>query len=60
MASFAYEPDALRLSPGQRLRLAFLDLPVETAHLMVWRARERARDRAGRPLPSYRLVENMA
>lgn len=57
MASFRYEPEPVRLPSGQRLRLALFDLPVESAHLMVWRARERVRDRMGRPLPGYRLVE---
>ncbi|HEX6230471.1 MAG TPA: sulfotransferase [Actinomycetota bacterium] len=57
MASFGYEAEPVRLPLGQRLGLTFLDLPMESAHLVVWRARERARDRAGRPLPSYRLVD---
>ena len=57
MASFGYQRESVRLPPWQRLGLALFDLPVESAHLMAWRARERVRDRIGRPLPGYRLVE---
>jgi len=60
MASFGYPPEPLDLSLLGRVRLAVLDIPVETARLVAWRARERARDRAGRPVPSYRLVETPA
>lgn len=60
MVSFGYEAESVRLRPGQRLRYTLLDLPVESAHLVAWRSRERARDRAGRPVPDYRLVEQAA
>lgn len=56
MAWFGYEPEPLRLHPAGRLRLALVDLPFESARLLAWRARERVRDRAGRPVPAYRLV----
>jgi hypothetical protein len=59
MAAFSYEPDAIDLS-GQRLGFAVRDLPVETAHLVAWRVRESFRDRAGRPVPEYRIVEEAA
>lgn len=57
MASFGYDPEPLNLSPGQRAGLLLVDLPVEAARLVAWRLRERSRDRAGRPLPEYRLID---
>lgn len=60
MASFGYEREPVRLTPTGRIRLVLRDLPVESVHLVAWRARERARDRSGRPLPAYRLVEQPA
>ena len=57
MTSFGYEPEPVSLPLGQGLRLALFDVPVESAHLIVWRARERVRDRTGRPLPGYRLID---
>lgn len=57
MASFDYEPEGPRLPVAERLRFAVADVPIESAHLIAWRAREGARDRAGRPVPEYRLVE---
>jgi hypothetical protein len=60
MASFGYPLEPIRLSFGQRLGHTLVDLPVQTAHLLAWTARERTRDRRGRPLPSYRLVESTA
>jgi hypothetical protein len=60
MDSFGYRLEPIRLPPGQHARYTLLDLPLEMAHVVAWWARERARDRAGRPLPSYRLVEQAA
>jgi hypothetical protein len=56
MASFGYEPDDLDLAPRQRLGFAVHDVPIESAHLLVWRTREAFRDRVGRPVPKYRLL----
>jgi len=56
MTSFGYELQPLRLALGERLGFALRDVPVESAHAIAWRTRETIRDRAGRPLPSYRLV----
>jgi len=55
MASFGYQPETLDLGARQRLGFAIHDVPVESAHLLVWRTREAFRDRAGRPVPAYRL-----
>jgi hypothetical protein len=57
MAAFGYEPEPVRMPPALGLRLALFDMPVEWAHLMAWTARERMRDRMGRPLPDHRLVD---
>jgi hypothetical protein len=57
MSSFGYEPEPVSLPRRQSLRLALFDLPVESARLMLWSARERVRDRMGRPLPGYRLID---
>jgi hypothetical protein len=57
MAAFGYEPEPLRLPPRERLRFALDSVPLETARLLVWRTREAIRDRRGRPLPAYRLVD---
>jgi hypothetical protein len=32
-------------------------VPLENARLLAWRVREAVRDRRGRPVPAYRLVE---
>jgi hypothetical protein len=57
MAHFGYEPDDVRLAPAERVRLALGDVPFEVARLLAWRAREVRRNRRGRPVPAYRLVE---
>jgi sulfotransferase family protein len=57
MAYFGYEPDPVRLPAWGRVRFAAGALPLETARAAAWRAREAVRDRRGRPVPSYRLVE---
>ena len=56
MTAFGYEPVAVRMPMRARLGFAIRDVPVESAHLLVWRTRERMRDRAGRPLRPDRLV----
>lgn len=60
MATFGYEPEPVRLPLGQRLRFVAADVPLEAARLAAWRLREAIRDRSGRPVPSYRLVEGVA
>lgn len=56
MGSFDYARDHLDLTTKDRLALA-LTVPLETSRLVAWRAREAFRNRAGRPVPSYRLLE---
>ena len=60
MARFDYEPEPVRLPLPQRLRFVAVGVPVEAARLVAWRMREAIRDRSGRPVPSYRLVEGVA
>jgi sulfotransferase family protein len=60
MARYGYEPDDVRMSVGGRVLLAGENVPVEVARLLAWRAREARRNRKGRPVPSYRLVEPAA
>jgi hypothetical protein len=57
MASFSYEAEAIRLLIPQRFRFAIGNVPLELARLVAWRTREEIRDRIGRPVRAYRLVE---
>jgi hypothetical protein len=57
MRAFGYEPVVPGLSGRDRLAFVLRDLPVESAHMVAWRLRERRRDRVGRPLRPERLVE---
>jgi len=57
MATFEYPLEDLSLPRAQRVRFAIGDLPIELGRLVVWRTRERVRNRRGRPVPAYRLVE---
>jgi Sulfotransferase family len=59
MEAFGYEAESLHLVIGQRFRFTFADVPLESARLTAWRVREAMRDRRGRPVPSYRLVERV-
>jgi hypothetical protein len=57
MAQFGYEPEPVPLAPIGWARFAVGTVPLETARLVAWRAREAVRDRIGRPVPAYRLVD---
>jgi hypothetical protein len=57
MAHFGYEPDPVPLPVLGRVQFALETVPVENARLLAWRVREAVRDRRGRPVPAYRLVE---
>jgi Sulfotransferase family len=57
MAHFGYDPEPQHLAAPLRLRFVVGNLPWETCRLMAWRVREAVRNRRGRPVPSYRLVE---
>jgi hypothetical protein len=57
LAQFGYEPDPVPLPLLGRVRFAVETVPLENARLLAWRVREAVRDRRGRPVPAYRLVE---
>ena len=57
MVRLGYSPDPLQLTRPARVQFVVGNLPLEGCRLVAWRAREAVRDRKGRPVPSYRLVE---
>lgn len=57
MATFEYPLEDLALARTQRVRIAIGNHSIELARLVAWRTRERVRNRRGRPVPAYRLVE---
>jgi hypothetical protein len=60
MQAFRYPVEPLDLGWAQRLRFSAGSLPIELARLVAWRGREKVRNRVGRPVPAYRLVEKEA
>lgn len=56
MQRLQYELDPTPRSVGTRVRLALGAVPLESARLLAWRARESVRERRGRPVPAHRLV----
>lgn len=56
MRSHGYEAEPVRLSASDRVRFWAVDVPFELARLAGWRVRHGVRNRAGRPVPEYRLV----
>jgi hypothetical protein len=60
MARLGYQPDRQPLVAKAAAHFAVVDLPVESARLLGWRARTALLDRRGRPLPAYRLVPEAA
>lgn len=56
MERFGYAPEPVPLPPVGWARFAVETVPLETARMLAWRAREAVRDRRGRPVPAYRLV----
>jgi hypothetical protein len=59
MAHFGYAPEPVQFPVLGRVRFAVETVPLENARLHAWQAREALRDRRGRPVPSYRLVEGV-
>jgi hypothetical protein len=57
MERYGYKPDAQPLAGASRVRFVLGDLPLESCRLLAWRLREASRNRRGRPVPSYRLVD---
>lgn len=58
MEALGYRPDETPLPWRDRLTLTLGDAPLNRARMAFWRARESLRDRRGRPVPSYRIVED--
>jgi hypothetical protein len=57
MQRLGYPIDDLDLATSQRVRFALTSFPFELSRMAAWRAREVVRDRRGRPVPDYRLVD---
>ena len=60
MRALGYDVDPVPLSRGERMAFGLVDLPLETVRLLAWRVRHDVRERAGRPVPEYRLVPRHA
>jgi hypothetical protein len=60
MAHFDYARESVRLPPATRIWFTVATVPLETARSTAWRARDARMHRAGRPVPSYRLVHESA
>jgi hypothetical protein len=60
MEAYAYQRVPVELTAVARLRFYGFDLPLNLARMLTWQAREAYADRAGRSLPSYRIVEPIA
>jgi hypothetical protein len=60
MARYGYEIEPQHLPPGLRVRFVLGNVPWESCRLVAWRTREAVRNRRGRAVPSYRLVESGA
>lgn len=59
MAHFGYPVEPVSWSPLARTRYSVATVPFESTRSMLWRAIEGRRDRVGRPVPSYRLVDGL-
>jgi hypothetical protein len=60
MLAYGYDPDPVRLRPGERAFYAVGSWPLNMARMIAWRARESIQNRVGRNLPSYRIVADPA
>jgi hypothetical protein len=58
MAAMGYDVEPQELSARDRLALTLGEQPLNRARMLVWRTRESFLDRRGRPVPSYRIVED--
>ena len=58
MSMFEYEADRVRLSMLESLLFLFFDIPVNYVAMLAWSVREAFLNRVGRPLPSYRIVND--
>ena len=57
MERHGYDREPVELDLADRVRFALGGVPLEVSRLVAWRAREAYRNRKGRPVPSYRLVD---
>lgn len=57
MSRHGYPCDPVELSTVARLGYGCGRVPLELARMTAWKARELIRDRRGRPVPEYRIVE---
>lgn len=58
MARHGYECEPIELNGLAKLTHWAGHVPLELARMTAWRAREAVRDRRGRPVPEYRIVES--
>lgn len=56
MQEHKYEMEFLQLSGVDRLRLGFLDFPLDLLRMGAWKVKNAFLNWRGRPLPSYRIV----
>ena len=56
MRRLDYDVDDVRVLPHERVPFLAFDIPRELARLVAWHAHNAIRNRAGRPVPGYRLV----
>lgn len=57
MTRHGYSLDPVDLGPVATLRYRGWRVPLELARMTAWKTRELVRDRRGRPVPEYRIVE---
>jgi hypothetical protein len=60
MDRFGYPDEPVRFGPLARTRYSVATVPFETARAVAWRTVEGRRDRAGRPVPDYRMLDEVA
>lgn len=57
MAAMGYDLDPVDFSMSEQLVFTFADQPFNLARMVAWQTRESIKDRRGRPLPEYRIVD---
>ncbi|HEX5586233.1 MAG TPA: sulfotransferase [Acidimicrobiia bacterium] len=60
MAHFGYEQEPVRLSLADGVGYRLVTAPLEAGRSIAWRTRDQRLHRAGRTVPSYRLVDDAA
>ena len=59
MLALSYPLEPVQLSFADRLRYTTIDLPVNLVRMQIWSFVEAYRNRTGRSLPSYRIVQEV-